>query len=815
MKILPIKPRLRGMTVKPLAVDKLCLKTDPTRLAFETTAELSESDGPVGQARAMRAITFGVRMAQPGYNIFVAGPQGSGKHTSVRRALEKTASTMPPPPDWCYVHNFGTPHRPIPLRFAAGAGAVFKEEMRAFVEELGASMPRLFESDRYRERREAIETEFRDTVDAALATLRRKAETQGLALVERADGGVTFVPQRDGLALSDEDYRRLSKEEREYLAEKIKALQADLERVFEKLGQVRDRAVGRLKALDRELGEAEIRRLLSPLVRRHADHDGASRFLKSLAADVLKHLDALQDGARGEHPEGKKGEGVPFHHYQVNLLVDNSDTPGAPVVTLRLPSLSQLVGKVEHVPLLMTMVTDFMFVKPGALHQANGGFLLVDALELLEQPVSWEALKRALKDRRIRIENLAEMLDRTAMVTIQPDPIPLDAKVILFGEPHVYYALRRLDPDFGDLFKVQADFETAAERTPEIGREMLQLLASVARADGVRHLDRSGAARMIDAAARIAGDAEKISVRTGPLADLLREADHFAGEAGRALIAAADVGQALAAKEDRAGRFKALEQELIARDIVFIDTDGARAGQVNAITVLAATGYAFGVPARITARVGPGTGNVVDIERASDFSGRSHTKGVHILTGYLNGTFSAEGALSLAASIAFEQSYGPIDGDSASAAELAAILSAIADVPLKQAIGITGSIDQHGQMQAIGGVNEKIEGFFDICAMRGLGRHHGVVIPKANLHNLMLRDDVVAAAEAGTFSIYAAETIGEALEVLTGMKAGAQRRDGSFPRGTFNRKVADTLHHFARPRILRPIRPRGGWFAWL
>ena len=801
------------MTVKPLGADRLCLRTDPARLPFETTASLPEADGPVGQDRAMRAVRFGAHMAQPGYNIFVTGPQGSGKHSSIKRALEHMAATMPPPPDWCYVHNFQAPHRPSSLRFPAGQGAAFKAAMAEFVQTLKNTMPRLFESEDYRRRRGAIEDEFRRTVDSALDKLRQRAEAQGLALAERADGGFDFLPQRDGLVLSDDDYRRLNKRERESLNAKSRNLHSDLERTMQKLGDLRERATERVRALDRELGEAELRKVMRPLADRFGGIPQAHAHVEAVFQDVIAHIDALQASAHGEtDAEGnRRDDEVPFHRYEVNLLVDNAGIKGAPVISLALPSLSHLLGKVEHVPLLVTIITDFMYIRPGALHKANGGFLLIDALDLLQQDVSWEALKRTLREARIRIENLAEVLDRTQTLTIQPEPIPLDLKIVLFGEPWLFCRLRELDPDFGDLFKVQADFSTTAARNDENCASMLRLLASVARQDGLKQLAPSGAARMIDEAARQAGDAEKISVRTASLADLMREADHFSREAGRSLITGEDVVRAVDAKEDRGGRLKALEHELVERGILFIDTDGARIGQANGLTVLSAAGFSFGMPARITARVQPGDGKVTDIERLAEFSGPSHAKGVQILSGYLNGHYSRLRKLSLSASVAFEQSYGPIDGDSASAAELIAILSAAADVPLKQGIAITGSINQHGQMQPIGGVNEKIEGFFDVCAMRGLKRGHGVIIPQANVVNLMLREHVVEAVRQGRFAIYAVGSVDEAIEILTGMKAGTRKSNGGFQRGSFNARVSDRLTYFARPRLLRPIRLDGWW----
>jgi len=803
------------MTAKPLAVDRLCLKTDPVRLPFDTTTNLPEPDGPAGQDRAMRAVAFGAEIAQPGYNVFVSGPQGSGKRSSVSRVLERMASQMPTPPDWCYVHNFGSPHRPLALRFPAGQGAMFKRVMGEFVETLKIAMPKLFESEDYRRRRGAIEEEFRRTVDGALEQIRRKAETQGLTLVERSEGGFDFAPQRDGLTLSEDEYRQMPKADRDQLSERTRELRAELDKAMQSLKATREKTIERLRALDRELGEVEVRRLMQPLAHAYQGHAEASAHLEAMFQDVMSHIESLQAEAReGEDDEeDEEGSNVPFHRYEVNLIVDNQGKKGAPVLTLGLPSLSQLLGKVEHVPLLVTMITDFMFIRPGALHAANGGFLLIDALDLLQQDVSWETLKRALREAQIRIANLAEILDRSQAVTIQPQPIPLDIKVVLFGEPWLYYRLRELDPDFAEFFKVQADFSTTADRDDANCSQLLKVFASVARSNGLKHLDRTGAARMIDEAARMAGDAEKVSVRTARLTDLLREADHFAGASGRTMITADDVKLAVDAKEDRAGRIKALEQELIRRNIIFIDTDGAKAGQINALTVLSLAGYAFGVPARVTAQVRPGDGRVTDIDRLAEFSGPTHAKGVQILSGYLNGYYSMTRALSLSASVAFEQSYGPVDGDSASAAELIAILSAIADVPLKQSLAITGSVNQRGVIQPIGGANEKIEGFFDVCAMRGLTKGHGVIIPKANVVNLMLRDDVLDAVRKGRFAVYAVETVNEAIEILTGMRAGSRRSAGGFPAGTFNARVAGRLDHYARPRILRPIR-LGGWWPF-
>ncbi|MEJ1969672.1 MAG: ATP-binding protein [Rhizomicrobium sp.] len=799
------------MSIKPLGAETLRLATDPARLPFQTTGSLPEPLGPVGQDRAMRALHFGAGMAQPGYNIFVTGPAASGKRNAVSRALKRLAAAMPAPPDVGYVHNFAAPHRPRALRFAAGDGARFRDAMRDFATALKTIMPRLFESEDYRRRRSALEEEFHRTAEASFDGLRREAEAQGLALVERGDGKFDFQPARDGLELAPDDYRRLPKVERDRLGAKVRDLRAALDRAMELLEGRRLEAVERVRVLDRELGEARIRELTTPLSQRFAQHREAHDHIEAVFKDAAAQVDLLQALARGEADERTRREGAAFHRYDVNLIVDNAGAKGAPVETLGLPSLTNLIGKIEHVPVLMTIVTDFMFIRPGALHRANGGFLLIDAMDLVRQDLAWETLKRALVARRVRIESMADILDRSPAVSIQPEPVPLDIKVVLFGEPWVYHRLCQMDAEFAGMFKVQADFSTTAPRNDANCAALICTLASIARDDGLKQLDAAGAARLLDEASRQAGDAEKISVRLGRLADVMREADHYAALEGRSLIGAADIARAVAAKEDRAGRFRALEHELIQRRILFIDTEGARPGQVNGLTVMSAAGFAFGMPARITAQVGPGEGRIVDIERVARFSGPSHVKGMQILSGYLNGVYAIGRPLSICASVAFEQSYGTIDGDSASAAELIAILSAIAGVPLKQSLALTGSINQHGEMQPIGGANEKIEGFFDVCAARGLKRQHGVIIPKANIVSLMLREDVVEAVRRGAFSIYAAATVDEAIETLTGLAAGRRRRDGTFPRRSFNRRVQDRLTDFARPRVLRPVRLDPWW----
>ena len=794
------------MAVRPLVAERYRLKTDPARLPFHSTAELQDADAPAGQDRAVRALAFGTRMREPGYNIYAVGAKGSGKHRAVQRALERIAATAKPASDWCYVHNFATPQKPSALRLPNGEGALFKRAMAALVASLKSAMRDLFAGADYKARKATLEESFRATTQTAFHELRRAADAKGLTLVEPHEGRFELKPQRDGVALNEEELAALPLHERDRLNRARRDLHALLEQTLTALSTLRARKDAETRALDRTMGEARLRELLQPLYQRFGTHESVRRYLNGLSRDLLRNLSLLQSIARGE----AEVKAAAFHRYDVNLFIDNANAKGAPVVAVGLPILSRLVGRVERVPLVTTTITDFMYIEPGALHRANGGFLLIEALELLQQEESWNALKRALREGRIRIESLSDIRERTQTMAIAPEPVALDVKVVLFGEPWVFDRVRALDPDFAALFKVQAEFSNTTERNDVHCLALLRGVAAMSRRDRIRHLDRTGAARLIDEASRMAGDAERISVRIGHIYDLVCEANAYAADSGRLLIASWDIERALAAKEDRAGRMKALEQNLIRRRLVFVETDGARVGQVNALTVIKAGAHDFGAPARITASVGPGQALGVRIERLANYTGLTPRRGAQTLMGYLNATYAPFVPLSLMASVAFEQCYGPIDGDSASAAELIAILSGIADVPVAQGIGVTGSIDQHGAMQPVGSINQKIEGFFDICMMRGLKPGHGVIIPKANTVNLMLREDVAEAARRAAFAIYAVETVGEAVEILTGLPRGA-RGARNFARGSFNRLVVENLTEFARPRILRPVQLDRWW----
>jgi lon-related putative ATP-dependent protease len=764
----------------PLAAQELCRRCEPERFAFRTTEELPDLEEVLGQPRALGAIEFGVGIRREGYNLFAMGPEGIGRHTIVRRHLESQARRLPAPPDWCYVFNFETPHKPRAIRFPAGAAGPFRQKMERLVEELRAAIHGAFETDEYRTRRQEIESELGERQEKAIGEIGDKARAQGIGLL-RTPTGFGFAPVRKDKVMSPEEFHALPEEEQKRLEEVIGRLQEELERAIHELPKARREALRRLRELNREVTRAAVNSLIDDLKAEYRELRQVQEYLARVQEDVLDHAEAFRqpkDG--GEQPTlfgiplGPPGESseAQFRRYQVNVLIAHEERQGAPIVYEDHPSHDALVGRIEHISQMGALVTDFTLIKAGALHRANGGYLILDALKVLTQPLAWEALKRALRSREIRTQSLAQELSIVSTVSLEPEPIPLDLKVVLVGQRFLYYLLYAYDPEFAELFKVAVDFDEDMPREPANDLLYARTIATLARREGLRALERGAVARVIDAAARDAGDAEKISVRMRTLADLLREADYWAGAAGRSVIAREDVQRAVDTQIERADRVRQRLQESIVRGSLLIDTSGERVGQVNGLAVMQLGDYAFGSPHRITARTRLGGGGVVDIERESELGGPIHSKGVLILSGFLTGRYATRKPLSLAASLVFEQSYGGVEGDSASSAELYALLSALADAPVRQSLAVTGSVNQHGDVQAIGGANQKIEGFFDLCRARGLAGDQGVLIPRSNVKNLMLRQDVVEAVAAGKFAIYPVDTADQGIEILTGVPAG-------------------------------------------
>jgi len=791
--------------------DLLLTRCDPELLDFRTTADLDETADTIGQDRVVEALRFAIGMPSDGYNLYVMGPPGIGKQHLVRSRLEEAAADRPRPSDWCYVHNFDHPHKPCAIELPAGGAAELRTDMQRLVEELGVQIPAAFETESYQNRVGELEEELKELHEQGAEELGHVAEAEGVKLM-RTPAGFAFAPVVDDEVVTPENFAKLSEDAQREIHEKIKQLQERLQDFMRETVQWGKDSRAKLKELNRGVALSAVGYAIAELEKKYADRPRISAYLDRVEADVLENVDSFRRATEPEpSPVGLTlpGQEPPLERYAVNVLVDHAQTDGAPVVTEEHPSLPNLVGRVEQRAQLGALTTDFTLIKPGALHLANGGYLVLDARKLLMQPYSWEALKSAIDNREIRIESLGQYL-AIATVTLEPEHIPLDVKVVLLGDRLLYYMLHQADPEFGELFKVNADFDDTLDRDPDGAQLYARVIASIVRRNELRPLDRGGVARVIEHSARRAADAEKLSTHVGALADLLRESDYWAGQTERDIVTADDVQQALDARMRRADRMRSLVQERIRRGTVLIDTDGESVGQINGLSVLSMGDSSFGQPSRITATARVGRGQVVDIEREVKLGGPTHSKGVLILSSFLAARYAGNRPLSLTASLVFEQSYGRVDGDSASVAETCALLSVLSSVPIKQAMAVTGSMNQRGQVQAIGGVNEKVEGFYDLCSARGLTGEHGVVIPAANVKHLMLRHDVVEAVRAGRFKVLAVETVDEAVEALTGVAAGAADADGAYPDGTVNRLVADRLAELYSIRRSVSRRPRSG-----
>ena len=679
--------------------------------------------------------------------------------------------------------------------------------MDRLLEHLRSAIPSAFESDTYAARKRVIEQEVKERQQKALEELQKEAEKRGIGLVQTPTG-LVLAPVRNGDILSPEEFEKLGEPEHKKIKAAIAELQEKLQTLLRQVPKCEHEGREKIRELNREVAAFAVGHLIDELRKKYLDLPEVTVFLRDVQDDITENVDefltppesplAALIGASS--PSTPKGSAL-LRRYQVNLLVDRSGKQGAPVVLETNPTYQNLVGQVEYISQLGALSTDFTLIRPGALHRANGGYLLLDAYKLLTQSFAWEALKRSLQTAQIRIESLGQMLSLVSTVSLEPQPIPLDVKVVLVGERFLYYLLGAHDPEFSELFKVAADFEEETERNAETDLLYARLIGTVARKENLLPFDKGAVGRVIEQCSRLAGDSQKVLTRRRALADLLREADYLARQASRSVVTAQDVQRAIDAQIYRADRIRKRLQEETLRGTILIDTQGERVGQVNGISVIDLGQFAFGHPSRITARVRLGKGEVIDIEREVELSGPIHSKGVLILSGLLAARYATDHPLSLSASLVFEQSYGAVEGDSASCAELYALLSALAELPIRQSLAVTGSVNQLGQVQAIGGVNEKIEGFFGLCKARGLTGAQGVIIPASNVRHLMLRQDVVDAVRNRQFNIYAVETVDQGIELLTGVPAGEREPGGKFPEGSVNARVEARLIEFAEKRL--------------
>lgn len=797
-----------------LNAETLYKKCDPEQFNFETTKEISNSTTIIGQERLSSSLEFGIGIKDDGFNIFALGPGKTNKRDHLKQFFEEQSANEDTPSDICYINNFDDHYKPRVMQLPAGRGCKLQKEMDQLIEDLIPTLTSAFETEEYQNRRQSLQEKIQQEQGQSFEDLQEKAKEKGLAMV-RTPAGFSFAPlKEDGEMMNEEEVKELSEEEREELEEKTQELQEELQKLIQKMPSNRRKVRERIKELDKEIATYAIKDLFDDIRETFSDLEKVQAFLDNVELDIVENVQAIM-GNQGQQQEQagnqlaqmlggqqqpRTSDNPVLDSYRVNVLVNNEDTKGAPVIYEDNPSYKNLIGRVEYQSKMGALTTNFNLIKPGALHRANGGYLILDAREVLLEPFAWEGLKRTLKSGELKIESFGESYRAISTVSLEPESIELDVKIILQGERMLYYLLCQHDPEFQKLFKVEADFEDEIDRTDDSHQRYAKLLAGLIQKNELRPFDKKAVGRIIEQGSRMVGDNEKLSTMTNDITNLLKEADYWAGQNGNKNVQYDDVEKAIEQKIYRSSRIRDKAQESINRDSIFIDTEGSAIGQINGLSVTQIGNLMFGRPNRITARVQLGKGEIINIEREVEMSGSIHSKGVLILKGFLGERYGRERPLSLSASLVFEQSYSHIDGDSASSAELYALLSAIGDIPLKQSFSVTGSVNQHGKVQPIGGVNEKIEGFFDICNERGLTGEQGVLIPKANEKNLMLRSDVVKAVEEDTFHIYSVETINEGMELLTGLKMGEEDEKGTYPEGTVNHKVIEKLNQLAEKR---------------
>ncbi len=831
----------------PLTAADLYHPCNLSSLDFVDTSELEPLPPGLGQERALEAIDLGISLPHRGYNLYLMGSAGLGKHALIEGVLAQRRRESPAPDDWCYVADFNNPQRPNALRLPPGRGRHLRADLRQLVEDLLNAVPAAFQGEDYSHRAEEIQKEFKAREEEAASAIGRKAKDKSIALIHTPTG-YTLAPVREGHIMAPDDFNALPEEEREQIGEVIEELREDLQQTLSQVPLWQKEMRGRFKVLNQETMERTVSTLMAQLAADYADLPAIQDYLAAVRKDMIENGELFRQG-ESEDSHTPNPDDPPFTRYRVNLLVDNAELHGAPVIHEDNPSYLNLIGRIEHIARMGTLSTDFTLIKAGALHRANGGYLILDALRLLTNPFAWDCLKRVLRAGEIRIESLERVLSLAGTTSLEPEPIPLEVKVILVGERLLYYLLDAYDPDFAQLFKIAADFaedlprqlnqvnngglaaisgrmhqahhwepedqpliantegpegEDRSKRGVLLAPETHQsqdplyarLIATLQRQERLLPLSRDAVGRVIEQAARRAADGERLSIHLGGVLDLLREADHLARRERLERIDTCQIEGAIAARRRRLGQMRERIQEEILRGTLFIDTQGVQLGQVNGLSVMALGDQAFGTPTRISATARLGHGEVVDIQREVEQAGPIHSKGVLILSAYLGRRYARFQPLCLSASLVFEQTYGPVEGDSASVAELCALLSAIGDIPLKQALAITGSVNQHGEVQAIGGVNEKIEGFFDICQARGLTGAEGVIIPHANRKHLMLNQAVREAVARGDFQIHAVAHVDQALELLTGLPAGQPDKDGLYPPASINGQIQERLATF-------------------
>ncbi len=785
---------LQQYHVQPDALRKLC------SLPAEFTQRTAEAEQPyIGQQRAIDAIRFGIEMRRDGYNIYVLGPIGSNRHDLVNSLVAEHAKTRGAPPDWCYVNNFSNPERPQSLRFPAGQGREFREDMRHLIGEMQLAIPAAFEGDDYRNQLRAIEEDTKNKVEEQWKSLNERAAEEGIGVLQTPTGYV-LAPVVDGKVIGDKEFNKLPEEKRHEIEAAIERLSEELQQRVEMMPKLRKAHRERVKTLNEEVTAHAVNVQLADLKNKYKAMPRVAGYLDDLQDNIIQNAQDFQQSETPALPFLSRDSDQLYSQYEVNLVVDNADADRAPVIYESNPNYPNIIGRIEHRAEMGTLTTDFRLVRGGALLQANGGYLILDTRRMLTRPFVWEALKQALFAKQVCVESPGESWGFVSTTTLKPEPIPLDVRIILIGERWLYYLLCHYDIEFSSLFKVAADLDDDLERSDDNVEQYARLVLREAQARELLPFSTAAVQRVIEERARHAEDSERLSMHMSSLGDLIEQADYWARQRGASEVDDADVAKAVNERHRRLSRMQSRVIDAIKRETLLIDTSGACVGQVNGLSVTDLGEFRYGHPVRITATTRVGTGDVVDIEREVELGGAIHSKGMMILSSALSARYAPDLPLSLRGSVVFEQSYGGVEGDSASVAELSALLSSLSRLPIRQDIAVTGSVNQLGRVQAIGGVNEKIEGFFDVCRERGLDGSHGVIIPQDNVKHLMLREDVVDAVRQDEFRIYAVRSIDEAITILTGVNAGERGEDGSFPEGSVNALVEQQLVEYATAR---------------
>jgi len=787
---------MKNFELKP---EELKLDCNIKELNFKTTAEIKPLTGLIGQERAKKALEFGLNINSSGYNIFVTGISGTGRTTSVEQAVRKIAETRHVPDDWCYVFNFTDTDKPTALKFPPGRALVFKKEMDELVGELLVDLPKAFESQLYEEHKNQIIRDLQGKKNELFEQLEKTADTSGFK-IKKTSSGIAFIPMIEGKPLEDKDIENMTDQARETISKKQEILYEELTKISRMIRTLEKEAQKSLNDIEKNTAKFTIQPKIEELKEKYRNIPSVFKYLEDVENDMLENIDEFKDKKEVEILPGIKmpEKQSPLYRYQVNVFIDNSRLKGAPVIKEPNPTSYNLSGKVEYKPQYGAMVTDFTMIKPGALHKANGGYLIIQAIDILKNYFSWETLKRAIKNNEIIIEDLNEQFRLVNTPTLRPEPIPLNVKILLIGTPMIYYLLFNYDEDFQKLFKVKAEYSLVMERNKQGVSNYAALISKICKEENLKHFDAEAVARIVEYGARIADNKNKLTTRFVEIADIVRESNFWAENGNSEFIHKKHIDAALEEKIFRSNLVEKRIEELIAEGTIMVDTEGEVKGQINGLSVMTMGDYSFGKPSRITARVFTGRNGMMNIDREVKLAKTIHNKGFLILTGYLGEKYGSNKPLVFSASIGFEQLYEEIEGDSASSTELYVLLSALSGLPIKQGIAVTGSVNQKGEIQPVGGINEKIEGFYYTCKSKKLTGEQGVIIPRQNLRHLMLKDELIEAVKQGQFHVWAVKSIDEGIEILTGVKAGEKNAKGQYPANTVNHLVEKKLNDLQR-----------------